>query len=110
MSLQQAPLELTFGIMCKTVIVPEVQGNPGNYDLVAAISFSKIRRYHRRSNQQIWKMWDHSHFLVTKNCCTEKPVYASSPVSTTVPTFSVDLLPQMLQQSHLSNWPGGINS
>lgn len=83
--------------------IPEVQGNHGNYDLVAEFSCMKIKRQHRSNHTSMVSVWD-------ENCFTGKEVCASSPFSTTVLTFLVDLLPQMLQQSQLTNWPGGTNT
>jgi hypothetical protein len=56
--------------------VPEFQRHPGSDTLLAVISFSEARRYHRGPNQASKEGGNTTMFSAAENCCTEKAVCA----------------------------------
>ena len=53
----------------RSVIVPEFQGLPGNYSLVAVISYSETRRNHRKPNYVHEGGRNHFKVLRGQNLC-----------------------------------------
>ena len=74
----------------QSMIFPEVQGNPGNHVTVAAISFMKIKKTSKEVKSGEYGV------CIDQKLLHRNAVCASSTVVTTVLTFLVYLLPQML--------------